>query len=618
MTSRPPRVLVNPLDDVSMERVINVRRAGSVAPRSTVPRHRARPRHVGLRACSTTKRERRRRRARRSPSWRRPSRTRVARPRTRRPRCAIESGIGYIAHLRRSAIGGGCPRREPARVAERRAYFDEQHGGGLASTRAREPDDQRGSSRRRSPRVADERARRRGLEFDHVFVAGLEEGVFPHERALDEDGGIEEGGAALCRAHARAADALARLGARTDGRRRHRPSDLFQLPEGDPARLHRRRVHDRRRRGRRRGQASTTARSITTERSRRAIGAGRVQHKVGRGTSCASAATACSSARRSFRLGRGARAAARAPVCSRSANASRVNDEALAALRAGLRALVSALQSGDATVYSSPSSTPCARRRSRRRARRPRRILTPTAGLARMVGRPAVVALREYGEVRACRRPSSCAARRTGKDRRADLTSSDRARASRSSRRTSGRPERCSSRSPSVTSVAPSSARSALTDTSSRARRHLFDEIDTPPAMQSKLPRVAGGECGRSAAEKIKKVDVRVIAATNRPRTARRQGRFRQDLFYRLNVSNSGSRCARRRRRLLARRLLAAAAAKAGRALRFSPAAEAALARARWPGNVRQLQNEVQRLAALAAGPEVAVEDLSVELRALV
>ncbi|MBI5849885.1 MAG: sigma-54 factor interaction domain-containing protein [Planctomycetes bacterium] len=152
----------------------------------------------------------------------------------------------------------------------------------------------------------------------------------------------------------------------------------------------------------------------------------------------------------------------------------------------------------------------------------------------------------------------------------------------------------------------------------------FLDEIgDTPPAMQSKLLRaLQEGEVRPVGSEKIKKVDVRVIAATNRDlEQLVGQGRFRQDLFYRLNVLQLWLPPLRERGDdvvLLARRLLAAAAAKAGRALRYAPAAEAALARARWPGNVRQLQNEVQRLAALAAGPEVAVEDLSVELRALV
>ncbi|MBX3464130.1 MAG: hypothetical protein KF830_13230, partial [Planctomycetes bacterium] len=66
---------------------------------------------------------------------------------------------------------------------------------------------------------------------------------------------------------------------------------------------------------------------------------------------------------------------------------------------------------------------------------------------------------------------------------------------------------------------------------------------------------------------------------------------------------------------LLARRFLHDASAAAGRRLELSPAAEASLRAARWPGNVRQLQNEMQRLAALCDGPAVEPRDLSPDVR---
>jgi len=67
---------------------------------------------------------------------------------------------------------------------------------------------------------------------------------------------------------------------------------------------------------------------------------------------------------------------------------------------------------------------------------------------------------------------------------------------------------------------------------------------------------------------------------------------------------------------VLARRFLGEAAAKAGRALSLSPACEATLLQAKWPGNVRQLQNEMQRLAALADGPVIEPRELSADVRA--
>jgi DNA-binding NtrC family response regulator len=97
------------------------------------------------------------------------------------------------------------------------------------------------------------------------------------------------------------------------------------------------------------------------------------------------------------------------------------------------------------------------------------------------------------------------------------------------------------------------------------------------------------------------------------------KGRFREDLFFRLNVLELALPPLRDRGDdavLLARAFLAAAATRGRRALRLGGDAEAILRRARWPGNVRQLQNEMQRVAALAEGPEVSAADLSPELSA--
>jgi transcriptional regulator with PAS, ATPase and Fis domain len=149
----------------------------------------------------------------------------------------------------------------------------------------------------------------------------------------------------------------------------------------------------------------------------------------------------------------------------------------------------------------------------------------------------------------------------------------------------------------------------------------FLDEIgEMKLPMQSKLLRTLQESEVRAVGDtKTRKVDVRVIAATNQNlEAAVKAGRFREDLYFRLNVLRLELPPLRDRGTdivVLARRFLAEGAAKAGRALRLSAAAEALLLLARWPGNVRQLQNEMQRAGALSDGPEVLPEDLSADLR---
>ena len=145
----------------------------------------------------------------------------------------------------------------------------------------------------------------------------------------------------------------------------------------------------------------------------------------------------------------------------------------------------------------------------------------------------------------------------------------------------------------------------------------FLDEIgDTPLAMQAKLLRaLQEGEIRPVGSEKVRKVDVRVIAATNRNLEEMvKEGKFREDLFYRLNVLQLNLPPLRDRDQdvvLLARRILQAACEKSGRSLHLTPEVEAALRASPWPGNIRQLQNELNRIAALADGPGVAMSDLS-------
>jgi sigma-54 dependent transcriptional regulator, flagellar regulatory protein len=149
----------------------------------------------------------------------------------------------------------------------------------------------------------------------------------------------------------------------------------------------------------------------------------------------------------------------------------------------------------------------------------------------------------------------------------------------------------------------------------------FLDEIgEMRLPMQVKLLRtLQEGEVRAVGDTKTRKVDVRVIAATNQNlEAAVKAARFREDLYFRLNVLRLELPPLRERGDdivVLARFFLAQAAAKAGRPLSMSPACEQALRGCRWPGNVRQLQNEMQRLSALADGPVVEPKDLSPDAR---
>ncbi|MFN3322120.1 MAG: sigma 54-interacting transcriptional regulator [Bryobacteraceae bacterium] len=111
-------------------------------------------------------------------------------------------------------------------------------------------------------------------------------------------------------------------------------------------------------------------------------------------------------------------------------------------------------------------------------------------------------------------------------------------------------------------------------------------------------------------------VDVRVIAATNKDLEGEiRKGNFREDLYYRLNVVHVRTPSLREIPGdilLLAHHFLAAACREMEREpMTFSPAVLERLSRFNWPGNVRQLQNEIQRMAVCSRGPVIGVEDLA-------
>lgn len=149
----------------------------------------------------------------------------------------------------------------------------------------------------------------------------------------------------------------------------------------------------------------------------------------------------------------------------------------------------------------------------------------------------------------------------------------------------------------------------------------LLDEIgELAPETQVKLLRVLQEqEFERVGSGTPIRVDVRIIAATNRD-LARRvaEGQFREDLFYRLNVFPIEVPPLRERSGdipLLARHFLQRAARRFGKPLRgFREGAMEALQRYRWPGNIRELQNVIERAAILADGPSVAVSGLLPQL----
>ncbi len=149
----------------------------------------------------------------------------------------------------------------------------------------------------------------------------------------------------------------------------------------------------------------------------------------------------------------------------------------------------------------------------------------------------------------------------------------------------------------------------------------LLDEIGEVPAqMQVKLLRaLQEREVRRVGENRTRKVDVRVIAATNRDLLAEvRAARFRQDLFYRLRVVEI--RVPPLRERLddvlaLARIFLVETAERTGqRVTGFTPQAANQLLRYSWPGNVRELENAVERAVVLSTGPRIEVDDLPDEI----
>jgi DNA-binding NtrC family response regulator len=140
----------------------------------------------------------------------------------------------------------------------------------------------------------------------------------------------------------------------------------------------------------------------------------------------------------------------------------------------------------------------------------------------------------------------------------------------------------------------------------------FLDEIgDVPPGIQVKLLRILQErEFERLGSNKTRQIDVRIVAATNVDlRAALEEGRFREDLYYRLNVVPINIPPLRERREdipALARRF-------AGSACEFSEDALEKLMAHDWPGNVRELENVIERSLVLANGKLLRAADIRLD-----
>jgi transcriptional regulator with GAF, ATPase, and Fis domain len=148
----------------------------------------------------------------------------------------------------------------------------------------------------------------------------------------------------------------------------------------------------------------------------------------------------------------------------------------------------------------------------------------------------------------------------------------------------------------------------------------FLDEVgEIPVEAQAKLLRfLQFGEIQRLGSDRVEKVDVRIVAATHRDlRQMVKEGRFREDLYFRLKVLDLKLSPLRERRGdilLLADCFLRRHWRRAGERPRWTPRAERALQAHEYPGNVRELAHAVERACLLARGPELDLDLLPPEM----
>jgi transcriptional regulator with GAF, ATPase, and Fis domain len=148
----------------------------------------------------------------------------------------------------------------------------------------------------------------------------------------------------------------------------------------------------------------------------------------------------------------------------------------------------------------------------------------------------------------------------------------------------------------------------------------FLDEVgDVPPAMQAKLLRVLQERCFErvGGVERIE-VDVRVVTATNRPlKRLVKQGKFREDLYYRLNVIRIELPPLRERIEdipLLANHFIQKYTIPGEQPQQITTSALQALMNYRWPGNIRELENVIERSCVTSRDDKIDVADLASEV----
>jgi two-component system NtrC family response regulator len=158
--------------------------------------------------------------------------------------------------------------------------------------------------------------------------------------------------------------------------------------------------------------------------------------------------------------------------------------------------------------------------------------------------------------------------------------------------------------------------RTGLLEAADGGTLYLQEIAHLPPALQVKLLRVLQqGEFERMGGREVIRVDVRIVAASRRDLAQEvRSGRFRDDLFYRLNVvvlSLSPLQARKGDLPALASHFAALRARESGKSLRgLTPGALSALFAYEWPGNVRELEDVVNRAVDRCAGDQIGLEDL--------
>jgi DNA-binding NtrC family response regulator len=164
-------------------------------------------------------------------------------------------------------------------------------------------------------------------------------------------------------------------------------------------------------------------------------------------------------------------------------------------------------------------------------------------------------------------------------------------------------------------------ARAGLFESADQGTLFLDEIGEMPLAVQPKLLRVLQeGRARRVGAAREREINVRVIAATNRDLEKEvSEGRFRDDLYWRLNVIHLHIPPLRERPfdiPLLVEHFITKIAEKSGHApLNVPPEALATLTAYSWPGNARELENVIERACALAAGPDLTPDDLPERVR---